>query len=120
MCDSSPRGRVGACIYIAGPMSGLPEFNYPAFNDAEALWANQGYVVLNPARNDDGTGTMAYADYCKAGFIQVLKSDIVALLPGWENSRGAILEFQLAAALDLEVWILNKRGSLAHVLMQGR
>lgn len=38
-------------IYIAGPMSGLPEFNYPAFNRAAAVLRAQGHHVENPAEN---------------------------------------------------------------------
>ena len=40
-------------IYIAGPMSGLPDFNYPAFNQAEQRLLALGYEVENPATNPD-------------------------------------------------------------------
>ena len=38
-------------IYLAGPMSGLPDFNYPAFHAAAAVLRAQGHYVENPAEN---------------------------------------------------------------------
>ena len=38
-------------VYIAGPMTGLPDFNYPAFNAAAAKLRALGLEVLNPAEN---------------------------------------------------------------------
>lgn len=39
-------------VYIAGPMSGIPEFNYPAFNTAEGQLFVAGFMPLNPARSE--------------------------------------------------------------------
>ncbi len=41
-------------LYIAGPMTGLPDFNYPAFEEARAQLESEGYAVLCPTDNDDG------------------------------------------------------------------
>lgn len=38
-------------IYIAGPMTGLPDFNFPAFNDMAAILRGLGYHVENPAEH---------------------------------------------------------------------
>ncbi|MCY1527250.1 hypothetical protein D9M68_623110 [compost metagenome] len=38
-------------IYLAGPMTGLPEFNYPAFHAEAARLRALGYQVENPAEN---------------------------------------------------------------------
>src|SRR3546814_10570753 len=43
-------------IYIAGPMSGYPEWNYPAFFRAEYTLEREGWDVKNPARKDDEMG----------------------------------------------------------------
>ena len=42
-------------VYIAGPMTGLPDLNYPAFNAAEEALTAAGHAVLNPARNGSST-----------------------------------------------------------------
>ena len=89
-------------VYVAGPMTGLPDHNYPAFHAAEALLTDAGYRVLNPARNGTIPGD-ACAACMRLGLRQVLEADAVALLPGWEASRGARLEREVALALGLPV-----------------
>lgn len=41
-------------IYIAGPMTGIPDYNRPAFNEYAAKLVEQGHTVLNPATLPDG------------------------------------------------------------------
>ncbi|HEO9918795.1 TPA: DUF4406 domain-containing protein [Enterobacter asburiae] len=52
-------------IYIAGPMSGLPDFNRAAFNHAHVFLGANGHVVLNPALLPDGLTQAEYMDICK-------------------------------------------------------
>ena len=97
----------GPCVYIAGPMTGLPEFNYPAFRLAELDLIDAGHCVHNPVhieRHNPTPGTPQPWDwYVRHALRMVLDSGAVALLPGWENSRGATLEHQVATALGLDV-----------------
>lgn len=96
-------------IYIAGPMTGLPEFNYPAFSRAADRLRASGYHVENPAENPvPACGT--WAGYMRMAITQLVTCDTVALLPGWSDSRGANIEQQLARSLDLQVidpWTLE-------------
>ena len=39
-------------IYIAGPMRGVEEYNYPAFDRQAAALEKQGWQVINPAEMD--------------------------------------------------------------------
>jgi hypothetical protein len=94
-------------IYIAGPMTGLPQHNYPAFHAATDVLSNAGYEPISPAR-PGLTEDAARADYMRRGLTDVLEADGVALLPGWERSRGACLEVQVAEALDLPVQPLER------------
>ena len=87
-------------IYVAGPMSGLPEFNYPAFHEAEAALRAIGYHVENPARNEPPPcGT--WEGWLRLAIAQVVTCDEIALLPGWEQSKGATLEFHIARQLSM-------------------
>lgn len=90
-------------LYIAGPMSGLPEFNYPAFFAAEKALRQAGYETINPARTEGREGCKTWQDYMRAGVRDVADSDGVALLPGWQDSRGAVAERDLARSIDLSV-----------------
>lgn len=90
-------------IYIAGPMSGLPDFNYPAFNQAEQRLLALGYEVENPANNPDPLcGT--WLGYMRLALRQISTVDALVMLPGWKNSRGARVEKTLADGLGLPVY----------------
>lgn len=93
-------------VYIAGPMTGLPEFNYPAFEQARKDLAALGHEVLCPtdaeAENDTGE-PQAWDWYMRRAVRMVSEADAIALLPGWKGSRGARVEYALGVALNLEV-----------------
>ena len=97
-------------IYIAGPMSGYPKFNYPAFHEAESKLRNAGYIPVNPAKDhqvsedgDDFAEGVTYQDCLREALQALLTCDGVALLPGWELSTGAKLEHHVATVLGLDV-----------------
>jgi nucleoside 2-deoxyribosyltransferase len=85
-------------VYIAGPMTSLPEFNFPAFNAAAAAWRAAGWDVLNPAESFDGRTDLAYRDYVLHDIDLLLQCDAIAMLPGWDgaNARGSVWEWGLA------------------------
>lgn len=87
--------------YIAGPMTGLPDLNYPAFFTAQECLEAKGLTVENPAINDFPNGT--WEDYMRASLMQVLKCKKLFMLKGWENSKGAVFELFLARTLGMEV-----------------
>ena len=102
--------------YIAGPMTGVPEFNFPAFDEAAESFRSFGYEVVSPAEHDrdEGLDTHGLTGHehpddigfdLVAGLLwdleQVAYSDMIVLLPGWEKSSGAVAELALAAALGL-------------------
>lgn len=89
-------------IYIAGPMTGLPELNFPAFHAAAATLRGFGFEVVNPAEinvHQDGR----WEDCMRADIRELVTCDAVALLPGWKQSRGAQLEHHIAQALGMVV-----------------
>ena len=85
-----------AKIYIAGPISGLPNFNRDAFNAEAHRLLGLGYVALNPAILPDGLEQHEYMAIC----IEMVKmADQLVMLPGWERSAGARAEHALAIKL---------------------
>lgn len=89
-------------IYVAGPMTGLPDCNYPAFNDAAKRLRELGHTVLNPAENPaPPCGT--WQGYMRMALAQLVQCEQVVLLPGWSESRGALIERWLAQVLGMEV-----------------
>lgn len=101
-------------IYIAGPMTGYPDFNYPAFEEAEARLATAGFKVLSPHRNGDGDTTKPWDWYMRAALKQLVSCDAVALLDGWQQSRGASLEQHVATAIGIECRHLDHWLTEAH------
>ena len=101
-------------VYISGPMTGLPEFNYPAFFDAEKLVESAGYASLNPARALNGENHHAREAYMRADIAMVCEADGILLLPDWHKSRGARLEVQIASELGLAFFTVEDIRRLAH------
>lgn len=89
-------------IYIAGPMTGLPDFNYPAFNARATDLADSGHVVLNPTTLNDGTNK-TWNQYLRESLTMMLSAEAVSVLPGWEQSKGATLEIQVALVIGIPV-----------------
>lgn len=90
-------------VYVAGPMTGLPEFNYPAFFRAAEELDQAGFEPINPARATGREGCRSWLDYMRASLLDVAACDGVATLAGWQDSRGAALEVHIARSLDLPV-----------------
>lgn len=90
-------------IYIAGPMTGLPESNYPAFNAMAVRLRALGHHVENPAENPEPP-CKSWQAYMRMAIAQLVTCDAVALLPGWGTSKGALIEARLAADLHINVY----------------
>ena len=78
-------------VYIAGPMTGLPALNFPAFHAEAARLRALGYEVANPAEINPEPG-MAWAECMFRDLRELTECDGIAMLPGWEASPGACIE----------------------------
>lgn len=94
-------------IYVAGPMTGYPNFNYSAFFQASCLLALQGFIPVNPATIGQRKGA-TYEFYIRLSLEMLMSSDAIAVLDGWESSNGASLEVDVANAMGMKIYPLEK------------
>ena len=109
-------------VYIAGPMRGYDEYNYPAFHRARNFMLSRGYAVISPADIDlaaDGGEDHEYdasqRSYVYRDLMTLMglgSEDAIAMLPGWEKSTGAVAEFMVARWLGLNVLDATTGGPL--------
>jgi hypothetical protein len=92
--------------YIAGPMTGLPELNFPEFNRVAKHYRDQGWTVSNPAEICPDP-TAKWVDCMRADIKQLVDCNTIVMLPGWSNSKGACLEHRIAVALGMTVIYRN-------------
>ena len=104
--------------YIAGPMTGLKNFNFPAFDKARDWLEYSGHEVVSPADIDRAEGYVLEDEFgnvtqtdrfnrekaLRRDFAELLGCDAVVLLPGWGQSEGALKERQLAIDSGINVW----------------
>jgi hypothetical protein len=80
----------------------MPDFNYPAFEAETARLRSLGFHVENPSENPAPL-CGSWAGYMRLGIAQLVTCDMVALLPGWDRSRGAVIECDLAHKLGMPI-----------------
>lgn len=98
-------------VYIAGPMTGYAELNFPAFRNEAAALRAACLEVINPAEiNVDPTA--GWSACMRADIAQLVTCDRIHLLPGWSRSKGASLEHHIARALGLLVTLAEGAESM--------
>lgn len=101
-------------------MSGIEDWNFPAFFEAEKQLIELGHQPINPAHNDGETVEEAlksagsperpnnsWTYYMRRDLPSVMAADAICVLPGWQNSKGASLEVHVAKAIGLPIYILR-------------
>ncbi len=112
-------------VYLIGPMRGLPNWGFDAFDEAKARWEANGYHVYSPADMCRALGlqppegespltpraqptTYEGREHLKqvmlGDVVAIYHSDCIALLPGWEHSLGSTVEVALAQLLGLSLY----------------
>lgn len=97
-------------VYIAGPMTGYPEHNFPAFHSAAEAWRAAGHTVISPAEMDGPEpdhhklAKVPWDWYLRRDLALLVTCDAVAMLDGWEDSQGASLERHVASKLNMAIF----------------
>lgn len=89
-------------IYISGAITGTTDY-LERFEKAEELIRESGYIPINPAKVCAGLPeNSTHEEYMSVCYPLLRMADVVYMLNGWEESKGAMLEFKYA--------IRNKKG----------
>lgn len=124
-------------VYVGGPMTNRPNFNFPAFDSLSAYLRDRGWDVHNPHEHDlELYPTIDDAEATKTGdvialnkeigftlggamrwdLVKVAESDGIVLLPEWETSSGATYERYVAECCGREVWLATFSEQLGWVI----
>ncbi|AJW97579.1 hypothetical protein BM43_3190 [Burkholderia gladioli] len=91
-------------LYLAGPMTGIPDLNFPLFHAEASRLRGLGFEIVNPAEiNADKS--RCWRDCMKADIRELVLCDGIVMLPDWERSKGARLEHHIALTLSLPIFI---------------
>lgn len=95
--------------YICGPMSGMPEHNFPAFNECAGrlrMWTN--WQIVSPVELELNAnfppGSLSREEYLKADIRELLECTVLVRLPGWSDSQGAQCEYHVATEIGCEIY----------------
>lgn len=121
-------------VYVAGPMTGIPFHNIPAFNAMTADLRAAGFDVVSPVELDGaevealymadptgigplGPGTETWGDFLARDVKQLVDDGIEAIvvLDGWERSKGARLETFVGSLVGLPVYTWGEWTGLVEV-----
>lgn len=112
-------------VYIAGPMTHIPQFNFPAFDEAARVLRASGFEVVTPTELDDPAARqtalqskdgdpdeyqritgLTWADFLSRDVKLIADGGFgtIFCLPGWEKSRGALLETFVAYLNHIDIW----------------
>lgn len=102
-------------VYLAGPMTGWPLWNFPAFAAARKALRARGLAVYCPAEADldagfdpaTGAGLLTCSQYMARDLPKVRGAAAVVVLPGWQYSTGARREVAEAERAGVPVLALQ-------------
>jgi hypothetical protein len=92
-------------LYIAGPMTGLDDHNFPAFHAAAHSLRNAGYETIHTANPEnlepEKVKSTTWEQWLRKAIAVMMEADAIALLPGWQASRGARLEVMVGLEVGM-------------------
>lgn len=90
-------------LYLAGPISNMPNDNREAFEAAADLLRSKGFKVINPHELHEGATDTSWKGFMQRDIPHLITADAVVTLSGWQLSKGASLEVDIATRLGIHV-----------------
>lgn len=98
--------------YVAGPMTGYAEWNYPAFINMATRLRKAGYRVISPHELHEPSAEVAWDWFLRRDLRELVKCSRIVMLSGWHRSKGARLEHHVAKSLGMEIVYPSEHGTL--------
>lgn len=100
--------------YLAGPMSGIPKYNYPEFSSCAAILRAEGVKIVSPhevpwPQDHNDMSEVLLWEYMmeKTGELLATAGGVI-LMEGWPHSRGCGVELDSPRSKKQPVWFLDK------------
>lgn len=91
-------------VYISGPITGIPDLNRHAFEQAKKVLRSHGLIPISPIDVcAEASASWTWADYMREDITAMMGCEAITMLPGWKQSRGAKIEHDLAMALGFTI-----------------
>ena len=92
-------------LYISGRISGRPtKLAQAEFGEAEAKIRKFGLIPVNPMNNGLPADT-EWEDQMGQDIALLLRCDAIYMLPGWQQSEGATLEYLIARQRRMRIFL---------------
>ncbi len=101
-------------LYLAGPVTGYVNWNQDKFHEAAEFLRQQGHTVWVPV--DEIPTEYSWHEAMRACIRNLLLQEGLALLDGWESSKGARLEVTIADHLGMPIYAWRDWRHAAHNL----
>lgn len=99
-------------VYISGPITGREEKDYKSdFNNTELYLTGLGYDVVNPVSYTVDPN-WSWEEYMRRDIKLLMDCEYIYLIKGWERSRGARIEYNVAREVGIAVLCLDENGKV--------
>lgn len=92
-------------VYISGKITGTDDYE-ERFAKAEKKLSREGFIPVNPLDIpvNCNNGKPSWSDYMREDIKRLVDCDIIYMMKGWKESKGARLEHHIATVLGMGVF----------------